>query len=271
MTQWKWPWCWERLKVGGEGDDRRWDDWMASLIQCTWVWASSGSWWWTGKPGVLQSMGLQRVGHNWVTELNWYWGHGHFHCENLKKEEQTVIDERGLAEGTKESPLPSSLIPLTITLTESPHQFHHAPVERWQGQLPFWPTHMTWNYKKGKETQQTAFAMLSVSNFRRVIFWFMETWIYSFTNISGKPIFILPPICSLVPVPNRAVKLCTDHFIKIDPFICCQRATKELLCVCGDSRIMLEWIIERQILAKILSVTPRIAIAIPKPSSWEKP
>ena len=45
--------------------------WMASLTQWTWVWASSGSWWWTGKPGVLQSMGSQRVGHNWVTELNW--------------------------------------------------------------------------------------------------------------------------------------------------------------------------------------------------------
>ena len=63
------PWCWERLKVGG-GDDRGWDGWMASLTQRTWVWASSGSWWWTGKPGVLQATGSQRVGHDW-TELNW--------------------------------------------------------------------------------------------------------------------------------------------------------------------------------------------------------
>ena len=61
------PWCWERLKAGGEGDNRRWDGWMTSLTQ--WVWASSGSWWWTGKPDVLWSMGSQRVRHNWGTEL----------------------------------------------------------------------------------------------------------------------------------------------------------------------------------------------------------
>ena len=71
LTHWKRPWCWERLKVGGEGDDRGWDGWMASLTWWTWVWANSGSWWWTGKPGVLQSMGSQGVGHDWVTELNW--------------------------------------------------------------------------------------------------------------------------------------------------------------------------------------------------------
>ena len=65
------PWCWERLKAGGEGDDRGWDGWMASPTRWTWVWANSGSWWWTGKPDVLQSMGLQRVGHDWATELNW--------------------------------------------------------------------------------------------------------------------------------------------------------------------------------------------------------
>ena len=69
LTHWKRPWCWERLKAGGEGEDREWDGWMASLTQWTWVWASSGSWWWTRKPGVLQSMGSQRVTHNWVTKL----------------------------------------------------------------------------------------------------------------------------------------------------------------------------------------------------------
>ena len=69
LTHLKRPWCWERLKLGGEGDNRGWDGWMISLTQLTWVWASSGSWWWTGKTGVLQSMGLQGVGHNWVTEL----------------------------------------------------------------------------------------------------------------------------------------------------------------------------------------------------------
>ena len=68
---WKRPWCWERLKAGGEGDDRGWDGWMAPPTQWTWVWISSGSWGWTGKPGVLQSMGLQRVRHDRVTELNW--------------------------------------------------------------------------------------------------------------------------------------------------------------------------------------------------------
>ena len=71
QTHLKRPWCWERLKAGGEGDDRGWDGWMASLTWCTWVWASSRSWWWIGKPGVLQSMGSQRVRHDWATELNW--------------------------------------------------------------------------------------------------------------------------------------------------------------------------------------------------------
>ena len=60
-THWKRPWWWPRLKAGGEGDDRGWDGWMASPTQWTWVWARSGSWWWTGKPGVLQFMGSQRV------------------------------------------------------------------------------------------------------------------------------------------------------------------------------------------------------------------
>ena len=65
---WKRPWCWERLRAGGEGDDRGWDGWMASPIQRTWIWASSERWWRTRKPGALQSMGSQRVGHNWATE-----------------------------------------------------------------------------------------------------------------------------------------------------------------------------------------------------------
>ena len=64
-------WCWEGLGTGGEGDDREWDGWMASLTRWTWVWVNSGSWWWTGRPGVLRFMGSQRVGHDWVTELNW--------------------------------------------------------------------------------------------------------------------------------------------------------------------------------------------------------
>ena len=71
LTHLKRPWCWKRLKAGGEEDDRGWAGWMASLTQWTWVWVNSGSWWWTGRPGVLQFMELQRVGHDWVTELNW--------------------------------------------------------------------------------------------------------------------------------------------------------------------------------------------------------
>ena len=65
LTLWKIHWCWERLRVRGEGDHRGWDGWMASPTWCTWAWVNSGSWWWTGRPGMLW------VGHNWVTELNW--------------------------------------------------------------------------------------------------------------------------------------------------------------------------------------------------------
>ena len=71
LTHWKRLWCWEALGAEGEGDDRGWDGWMASLTLWTWVWVNSGCWWWTGRPGVLRLMGSQRVGHNWVTELNW--------------------------------------------------------------------------------------------------------------------------------------------------------------------------------------------------------
>ena len=71
LTHLKRPWCWERLKVGKEGDDRGWDSWMAPPIWWIWIWGGSGNWWMTWRPGVLQSMGWQRVGHNWATELNW--------------------------------------------------------------------------------------------------------------------------------------------------------------------------------------------------------
>ena len=71
LTHLKTPWCWERLRAGGEGDDRGWDDWVASPTQWTWVWVNSRSWWWTGRPGMLWFMGLQRVGHDWANELNW--------------------------------------------------------------------------------------------------------------------------------------------------------------------------------------------------------
>ena len=69
LTHEKKPWCWERLKAGGEAN-RGWDGWMASPTWWTWVWTNSGSWQWTAKPGVLQSMGSQTVGHDWAAELN---------------------------------------------------------------------------------------------------------------------------------------------------------------------------------------------------------
>ena len=69
LTHLKRSWCWESLKVGEEGDDRGWDDWMASPTQWTWVWVSSGSWCYTGNPGMLQSTGSRRAGHDWVAEL----------------------------------------------------------------------------------------------------------------------------------------------------------------------------------------------------------
>ena len=71
LTHWKRLWFWEGLGAGGEGDDRGWDGWMASLTRWTWVCVNSGSWWWTGRPGVLRFMGSQKVGHDWATQLNW--------------------------------------------------------------------------------------------------------------------------------------------------------------------------------------------------------
>ena len=71
LTHLKRPSCWERWKAGEKGDNREWDSWMASLTQWRWVWVDSGSWWWTGRPDVLWSMGLQRVGHDWATGLKW--------------------------------------------------------------------------------------------------------------------------------------------------------------------------------------------------------
>ena len=71
LTHWKTPWCWEGLGAGGGEDDRGWDCWMASPTRCTWVWVKSGSWWWTGRPGMLRFMQSQRVGHDWGNELSW--------------------------------------------------------------------------------------------------------------------------------------------------------------------------------------------------------
>ena len=77
-------WCWERWKVGGGGDNKGWDGWMASPTWWTWVWVGSMNWRWTGRPGMLQSMGPQRAGHDWVTELNWWYIHTVGNCAATK-------------------------------------------------------------------------------------------------------------------------------------------------------------------------------------------
>ena len=71
LIHWKRTWCWEELGAGGERDNIGWGSWIASLTWWKWVWVNSGRWWWTGRPGVLQFMGSQRVGHDWATELKW--------------------------------------------------------------------------------------------------------------------------------------------------------------------------------------------------------
>ena len=90
LTHWKRPWCSEWLKAGGEWGVRRQDCWMASLTQWTWVWARFGSWWQTGKPRMLQSMGLQRVEQDLATELNWL-----IFISTLKLSEQSAAFQKG--------------------------------------------------------------------------------------------------------------------------------------------------------------------------------
>ena len=84
LTHCKRLWFWEGLGTGGAGDDSGWDGWMASPTRWTWVWENSGSWWWTGRPGVLRFMGLKRVGHDWATELNWTESIPHFSLGNSR-------------------------------------------------------------------------------------------------------------------------------------------------------------------------------------------
>ena len=89
--------CWERMKVGGEANNKGWDGWMASRTQWTWVWVNSVSWWWTGRPGMLQSMGSQRVRHDWATELNWTW------CEKVVQFDSFAYSDPVFPTFTKET------------------------------------------------------------------------------------------------------------------------------------------------------------------------
>ena len=94
LTHWKRPWCWERLKVGGKGDDRGWDGWIASLTWWTWVWVNSESWWWTGRPGVLQSMGVTK-NQTWLsdwTELGKFRGTSKESCSIPDQKQQSAIN-----------------------------------------------------------------------------------------------------------------------------------------------------------------------------------
>ena len=96
LTHWKRPWFLERLRAGGKGDDRGWGGWMASPTQWTWVCIVSGSWWWTGRPGVLQLLGSQRVGCDWATELNWCFSSagGEGSTDNLPGVSLELVEER---------------------------------------------------------------------------------------------------------------------------------------------------------------------------------
>ena len=91
LTHLKRSWWRERLKAGGEGDNRGWGGWMASLTQWIWIWVNSRSWWWTGRPGVVRFMGSQRVRHDWVTELNWTTGELHYFQEASGKQTKSIL------------------------------------------------------------------------------------------------------------------------------------------------------------------------------------
>ena len=133
MTHWKRLWCWEGLGAGGEGDDRGWDGWMASPTWWTWVWVNSGSWWWTGRPGVLQLMGSQRVGHDWATELKVKirWGRNK---ENTTKEnsrlerfgEKIVLK---VMEGFSSSPTPKNMAEILTLIIH--YQASESEIDRW--------------------------------------------------------------------------------------------------------------------------------------------
>ena len=115
------PWCWERLKVRGDGNERGWDGWMASPTQWTWVCVSSGSWWWTEKPRVLQSMGSQRVG---VTELNWTV------CGN------NCSWDPELAGNTSSSPVAEMVWRIPNHIESSPNSLGHFVVWLFQAEVP---------------------------------------------------------------------------------------------------------------------------------------
>ena len=113
LTHWKKPWYLE----GGEGDDRGWDGWMASLTRWTWVWAISRSWWWTVKPSVLHFMGSKRVRHIWMIELNWLWNSSVEEYKTIFKDPSLFSDFTKTPCWSQQLGLPISILILHISLT----------------------------------------------------------------------------------------------------------------------------------------------------------
>ena len=119
LTHYKRPWCWERLKAGEEGDERGWDGLMASSTQWTWIGSSSRRWWWTGKPGVLQSMGLQRVKLDRVTEQQQQSQQG-FPSGSVVKKLPANTGDPGSIPGSGRSPGEGNGNPLPCSCLENP-------------------------------------------------------------------------------------------------------------------------------------------------------
>ena len=138
------PQCWEGLGAGGEGDDRGWDGWMASLTQWAMVWVNSGSWWWTGRPGVLWFMGSQRVGHDWATELNW-----------TDRNCTIFINQRHLQSFPLQAVAAIHLVPLCILRTTNTRSefkvYSYLPRQRWRTD----DSVISCIYKSVKETKVT--------------------------------------------------------------------------------------------------------------------
>ena len=162
LTLWKRPWCWERLKTGGEGDEGGWDGWMVSPTEWTGVWVNSGGWWWTGRPGVLQSMRSQRVRHDWEIELKGIFpakmgtikdrnGKGLTEAEDIKKRGQEYTEE------LYENDLYDQITTMVWSLTESQTSWS-AKSSGSQEATPlgvFILKVFVTNYVHGKNTQRT--------------------------------------------------------------------------------------------------------------------
>ena len=149
---WLWEdWCWEGLGAGGEGDDRGWDGWMASLTWWMWVWVNSGRWWWTGRPGVLQFMGSHRVGHDWATELMQndieYFGNQGFPCGSVGKESACNAGDLGSVPGLGRSPGEGNGYPLQYSGLENSMDLY-SPWGRKESDTTEWLSlHLMVSYK----------------------------------------------------------------------------------------------------------------------------